>query len=56
MSCIALKSFQSDCSSRHNFDMIVSISSNNDSSGTVLGSKRSDLYPLISGLVLATSN
>ena len=55
MSCIALKSLRSDCSSRHNFYMIVSISSNNDSSSTVFGSKRSDWYPLISGLGLATS-
>ena len=54
-SCIALKSLWFDGSSRHNFYMIVSISSNNDSSSTVFGSKRSDWYPLISGLGLATS-
>ena len=55
MSCVALKFLQSNCSSRHNFDMIVSISSNNDSSSNALGSKRSGQYPLISGLGLATS-
>ena len=54
-SCISLKFLRSDCSSRHNFDMIVSISSNNNSSNTMLGSERSDRYLLISGLGLATS-
>ena len=54
-SSIELKYFRSDCTSRHDFDMMVSMSSNNDSSSTVLGSKRSDWYPQISGLGLATS-
>ena len=55
MSCISLKSLWSGCSNRHNFDMIVIISSKNDSSIIVLGSKRPDWCPLISGLGLATS-
>ena len=55
MSCVALKFLPLDCSSRHNLDMIVSISSNNIRSSTLLGSKRSDWYLLISGLGLATS-
>ena len=55
-SCIALKSLWSDCSSRHNFGMMVSTSSNNDSFNTVLlGFKRSDRYLLLSWLGLATS-
>ena len=52
-SCIGLVSLGSDWSSRHSFDMMISIS--NNESCTILGSKRSYQYPLISGLGLTTS-